>query len=300
MAKVVLDLHGARAKNGVDVDALESFFDHFRAALREYDRAERGDIPKKGGRPGAREAAATAFRLVDFRTGSGIATLEPIAPGELIEEDPMLQFGEPLSITTLTSLVEAIEQHMRLPPPVVEELNAARRAIGDDGSFGVAVSNGRQPVRVVIDAMCVKQLQQPQEYALEGPVALTGRMHMIEADLPNRRVGIRAQDGVDWTCSYPDHLHSLVTKLVERIVRVQGTGRKLTPATGRLAIEQLEPIPEHVQDTLFTVDTVPAEQLRAEQHIDRPQGLDALADPEWKDDEEGRRFLEATLGSRAE
>jgi hypothetical protein len=300
MAKVVLDLHGSRAKHGVDVDALEVFFEHFRAALREFDRAGRGEIPKKGGRPGAREAAATAFRLVSFRTGSGIATLEPLAPGDLIEEEPTLEFGEPLSITTLTSLVEAIEQQSRLPPPVIEELNAARRAIGDDGSFGVAVSNDRKVSRVVIDAMCVKQMEEPQDYSLQTNVTLTGRMHMIEADLPNRRVGIRAQNGVDWTCSYPDHLHTLVTKLVERIVRVEGTGRMLTPATGRLSIEQLEPIPEHVQDRLFTFDTVSAEELRAEQHIDRPQGLDALVDPAWVDDDEGRRFLEATLGIRDE
>ena len=257
-------------------------------------------MPKTGGRPRAREAAATAFRLVDFRTGSGIATLEPIRPGELIEQDPTLDFGEPLSMTTLSGLVEAIAQRKRLPPPVVEELSAARRAIGDDGSFGVALTNGRQIARVVIDSLCIRQLQEPTQQGQPSMITLTGRMHMIEADLPNRRVGIRAQDGIDWTCSYPDHLHALVKQLVERIVRVEGTGRMVTPATGRLAIEKLEPIPEHVQDTLFTIDTVPVEQLQAEQHIDRPQGLDALVDLEWEDDEESRRFLEATLGSRGE
>jgi hypothetical protein len=300
MAKVVLDLHGSRAQHGVDVDALEVFFEHFRTALREYDRAGRGEIPRKGGRPAAREAAATAFRLVDFRTGSGIATLEPVALGELLEEDRTLDPGQPLSVTTLTSLVEAIEQRKRLPLPVVEALSTARRAIGEDGSFGVAVSNGRQTSRVVIDALCVKQLEEPQDHALEVMLTITGRMHMIEADPPNRRVGIRAQDGVDWTCSYPDQMHPVVTKLIERIVRVEGIGRLITSQTGRLAIERLEPIPEHTQDTLFTVETVSESQLRAEQHIDRPQGLDALVDPEWEDDEQGRRFLEATLGSRAE
>src|SRR4051794_34741952 len=116
MAQVVLDLHGARAQHGVDVDALEVFFEHFRAALREYDRAVRGDIPRKGGRPAAREAAATAFRLVDSPPGSGIATLEPIAPGDLMAEAPTLELGEPLSIMTLKALVQAIERDKPLPP----------------------------------------------------------------------------------------------------------------------------------------------------------------------------------------
>lgn len=61
-------------------------------------------------------------------------------------------------------------------------------------------------------------------------------------------------------------------------MRVEGDGRRVTVATGRLAITRLEPIPEHTQDVLFTVETVPLEQLLTEQEIDRPQGLDALVD----------------------
>jgi hypothetical protein len=124
---------------------------------------------------------------------------------------------------------------------------------------------------------------------------------MIEVDQPGRRVGIRGQDGVDWTCAYRDDLHPLVTTLIERLVRVEGVGRRTSSATGRLAISCVELIPEHSQDPLFTVETLPVEQLLAEQAISGPQGLDALVDPEWEDDEESRLFLEATLGSsRAE
>jgi hypothetical protein len=146
-------------------------------------------------------------------------------------------------------------------------------------------------------------LLQPGDFVVcadEKPsIQARARTHptMIEADPPNRRVGIRAQDGIDWTCTYPDHLHPVVTTLIERLVRVSGIGRRLTAATGRLRIEQLQPIGEHTQDTLFTVETIPLAQLRAEQHIEGPQGLNAVIDDEWTDDEESRRFLEATLGS---
>lgn len=71
----------------------------------------------------------------------------------------------------------------------------------------------------------------------------------------------------------------------------------MATATGRLRIEQLEVISEHAQDTLFTVEMVPLEQLRAEQALAQPQGLKALVDEEWLDDEGSRLFLEATLGT---
>jgi hypothetical protein len=296
MTRVVLDLHGARAQQGVEIDAFETFFVHFRSALREFFRAGRGAIPRSGGRPAARDAAAAAFRLVEFRTGSAIATLEPALPGDLTAADSTLDRGEALSITTLQSLLIAIHADERLPAPVVEALGSARRAIGDDGCFGVEISGSRQAPRVVIDQERMKRLQ-PGSRSEDIPTSVTGRLHMIEVDQPGRRVGIRAQDGVDWTCSYPDEMHLIITTLIERLVRVEGVGRRVTAATGRLAITRLEPIPEHTQDVLFTVATVPLEQLLTEQQIDRPQGLDALVDEHWEDDEESRLFLEATLGS---
>ena len=71
----------------------------------------------------------------------------------------------------------------------------------------------------------------------------------------------------------------------------------MSSASGRLEITTIEPIIESVQDALFTADTVPLEELRAEQGIAGPQGLDAFIDPDWSDDEESQRFLEATLGT---
>ncbi|MEA2222593.1 MAG: hypothetical protein QOH83_969 [Solirubrobacteraceae bacterium] len=296
MARVMLDLHGARAQQGVEIDALETFLAHFRAALRDFFRASHGGIPRSGGRPAARDAAATAFRLVEFHTGSGIATLEPVRSADLTGGDSTLDLGEALSITTLRNLLIAIDSGKRLPAPVVEALGSARRAIGDDGSFGVEVSGWGRSLRVVIDQERMKRLQRPENESEDTTMSVSGRLHMIEADQPNRRVGIRGQDGVDWTCTYPDEMHPVVTTLIERLVRVEGIGRRITAATGRLAITRLDPILEHTQDVLFTVETVALEQLLSEQQIDRPQGLSALIDEEWKDDEESRLFLEATLG----
>jgi hypothetical protein len=60
---------------------------------------------------------------------------------------------------------------------------------------------------------------------------------------------------------------------------------------------RVDSIGEHAQDALFTLVPVAVEELRSEQGINGPQGIAALVDGAWKDDEESRRFLEATLGS---
>jgi len=297
--RVVLDLHGTRALAGVEIDALEGFLRHFRTALREYDRWRRGTLARRGGHPDARDLAATAFRLVDFRVGSGIATLEPVRPQLVGATDLSLaDVGDDLSISTLDGLLEAIDRDERLPDPVVEALDDARRVIGDDAKFGVKV-DGRtlQRARIEIDEARMTRLRRPTKDDSESSVAIAGRLHMIEVDQPGRRVGIRAQDGVDWTCSYPDELHELVTTLIERLVRVEGIGGKVTAMTGRLHIGRLTPVPEHAQEPLFSVEPVPVETLREQQGVSGPQRLDSLIDQEWEDDDAGRRFLEATLGN---
>jgi hypothetical protein len=294
---VVLDLHGSRARKGVDIDALETFLSSLRAALREYWRAQQGEIPRKGGRPAGKETAASAFRLVKFEVGSGIATLVPVA-GEAGGEDLRLDdAGETLAVTTLRGLLDDLDSEAGLADPVVEALGYARRAVGDDGHFGISLAGPNERTRrVVIDENRIQRLQRAKPASAEALVIVVGRLHMIEADPPSRRVGIRAQDGLDWSCTYPDQLHPIVTRLVERLVRVAGHGRRISAATGRLRIETLDPISEHAQDVLFTTETAPLSQLREEQKITRPQGLEALGDREWTDDDQSRRFLEATLG----
>lgn len=296
-SQVVLDLHGARAVEGVDIDALESFLEHLRGALREFYRAQQGDlIARKGGRPAAKEVAASAFRLVSFRTGSGIAELAPSLPRAGVELE-LDDTGEPLSMTTLRGLMAAVDEGRELPDPVWDELSSARRAIGDDGRFGVCLPNGTGRT-ITIDQARLSTLKRRDSPDMEQPLQITGRLHMIEADPPNRRVGVRAQDGVDWTCTYPDHLHPLVTQLIERLVRISGTGRRMTPATGRCRIEGLQTIPEFTQDALFSDEPHSLEELQREQGIVEPQGLDALvAEPaiDQSDREADERFLEAVL-----
>ena len=300
MSSVILDLHGARAAEGIEIDALEAFLQYFRGALREHARAGEGAVPRKGGRPSARESAAAGFRLVEFSTGSSIATLAPSLTSSSDDDELKLDgTGEGLAMTTLRGLLEgAVDGREGLSGQVVEALVSARWALGENGSFGVEIAGNRELPRVVFDEKRMERLQRPSEPdSADAVVTVTGRLHMVEADLPNRRVGIRAQDGVDWTCTYPDHLHPLVTTLVERLVRTNGMGRRHTVAAGRLRIERLDPIPEHEQEAFFTVEPISVTQLRAEQGIEWPQGLDALVDDTWEDDEESRLFLEATLGT---
>ena len=300
--KVVLDLHGTRAQVGVDIDAFEVFLRHFRAALREYDRSLRGTLARRGGHPDARDLAASSFRLIGFQIGSGIATLTPARPLESDDANlPLDDSGEDLSLSTIVGLLSAIESDAGLPEPVVEALDSARRSIGENGCFGVDVAGPTERgKRVVIDDELMKRLREAPPDPSDRSVVITGRLHMIEVDQPGRRVGIRAQDGIDWTCQYPDELHDLVTSQLERLVRVKGRGRKLSKLAGRLVIERLEPLPEHVQDSLFSEEPVPLDDLREAQGIADPQGVETLLDNEWDDDDASRRFLEATLGSTAE
>jgi hypothetical protein len=248
----------------VEIDALETFISSLRTALREYHRAQQGDIPRKGGRPGPREAAAAAFRLVKFEIGSGIATLAPVVGTEDGEEMSLDDNGQTLALTTLRQMLDDLDSDAGLAEPVVEALGYAQRSIGDDGHFGIKlVGLGDRPRRILIDEKRITELRRAESESDLGTVTVIGRLHLIEAEVPNRRVAIRAQAGIDWTCTYPDVLHDLVTKQLERLVRVTGHGRRVTANTGRLTIEVLDPISEHAQDPLFTEQPVPIERLRA-------------------------------------
>lgn len=236
---------------------------------------------------------------MEFRTGSGIATLAPALSeneGEDLAFESSHDENETLALLTLRRLLDDVEAEAGLPVPVVEALDVARKAMGEDGCFGVELdAQSSRSRRVVIDAERMRRLQPPEPDTGERTVTVIGRLHLIEADQPYRRVGVRAQDGIDWACTYPDELHPVVTKLIERLVRVTGEGRRLTTKTGKLRIAHLDPIPEHTTDPLFTEAPLSFDQLRADQHIAGPQGLASLVDDEWVDDDEGCRFLEATL-----
>jgi len=56
-------------------------------------------------------------------------------------------------------------------------------------------------------------------------------------------------------------------------------------------------VAQHAKAELWAIEAIALKQLRADQRILEAQGLDALVDPDWPDDEESRLFLEATLGT---
>ena len=92
----------------------------------------------------------------------------------------------------------------------------------------------------MIDDELMKRLREAPPDSSDRSVVITGRLHMIEVDQPGRRVGIRAQDGIDWTCQYPDELHDLVTsQSSERLVRVKGKRSKAEQARGTIGYRTL-------------------------------------------------------------
>jgi hypothetical protein len=291
--QVVVELHGSRARAGVELDALENFIEYFRRALRDFDRQRRGEMVGRGGHPDVRDAAATAFRVVKFRTGSGILTLEPATPPTDLDEHGLLDDVEHRATATLRELLDAVSTGDLLSPQVLEALANATRSMGDDGKFAVKPPGRRRPV--VIDESRLERLRAPSSTE-STTLSVTGRLHLIEVDEPMRRVAVKAPDGVDWSCLYPLELKPVVMGAVEKIVRVGGRGRKITPLSGRMEVERIEVVPEYPQDELFTTVAVPAAELEHRQGISAPQGLAALSDPDWEDDEAAKRFLEATLG----
>jgi hypothetical protein len=134
---ITLDLHGRRARRGIDLDALQTFVEQFRRALREFERARSGRSPvPRTGRPDSVAEHVTAFRLVSLAPGSAIAVLEA-APSE--GDEPELPLGPvpTAALANLRSLLEAIDRASALDPVVIGALDRARRALGDDGRFGV-------------------------------------------------------------------------------------------------------------------------------------------------------------------
>jgi hypothetical protein len=84
--QVTLTLQGEKAREGVNLAAFESFVEHFLKALRYHYRSSRAAPIRKQGRPFSDEDLATSFRLVEFRTGSGVAVLEPALPVETVDQ----------------------------------------------------------------------------------------------------------------------------------------------------------------------------------------------------------------------
>jgi hypothetical protein len=287
--QITLTLKGARAERGVSLSDFESFIDSFLAALRDYDRAGRGERTRRSGHPDRRAEAVTAFRLVGFQIGSGVAVIEPDAV--LVEDEQLPLDVEPLSLVTLRALAEDLVAERPVPEPVLDALGRACRAAGPDGSVaidGVGVGDAS----VVVDGSLLGRVAAAgDDSAVVEVRSVSGRLHLL--DLEPDRLGIRTTAGVEWSCRYPEELEARVKGLLDRIVWVQGSGKLTSPLRGAMSIERIEPV-DVEQSMLFTSAPVDEDELLARQGIDAPQGLDALTDREWDDETDGA-YLAALL-----
>lgn len=288
--QITLTIQGARAERGVSLSDFESFIDNFLSALRDYDRAGRGERTRKAGHPDKWAEAVTAFRLVCFQTGSGVATIEP---DQAAIDDEQLPVGDvPLSLVTLRDLVSDLGSGTSVPDPVVEALTKACRSVGHDGAFAIDMG-GPGDSRLVVDSDLLDRIASAGSRPADEEVrSVSGRLHLV--DLEPDRLGIRSANGAEWSCRYPEALEDRAKSLLDRIVWVEGSGKLTSPLRGSMMIERIESVDELDHSALFAVEPVDDNELRARQGIADPQGLDALSDPEW-DDETDDAYLAALL-----
>lgn len=293
---ITLRLEGARAKRGVALSDFENFIDNFLAALRDFDRDQRGAPTKKSGHPEARAAAVTSFRLVGFREGSGIATIEPEL-AQLDEDTETMVDAEPIQITNLRALLASVEQERKLPESVTDALEQARRAAGDDGTLAVDVprpTDSPEPSRhVVIDAARIERIRAVSKTPPRPVVSsISGRLHQV--DFEPDKLAIRASDGVDWVCNFPEELEHQVEALVNRLVWVSGSGALQSPRRGTMRLVEIRPVEQGIQTGLFSGEPISDEELTTAQGISAPQGLDAIGVVEWTDADDA--YLAALTG----
>ena len=289
---ITLRLEGMRAKRGIALSDFETFIDSFITALRDFDRDRRGAPTKKSGHPEARAEAVAAFRLVGFREGSAVATIEPEL-GEVVEETEKIVEAEPVQVSTLRSLLSSLEQENALPESVTDALEKAIRSAGEDGSLSVelgGVKAGDTPPSVRIDAARIARIRAACEPPVPKVVAsISGRLHQV--DFEPDKLAIRAADGVDWICDFSAELEPLIASLVNQLVWVNGEGSMQSPRRGTMSLATIKPIEQGFQSPLFSGEPISERDLASAQGITGPQGLDAVVAADWTDEDEA--FLAA-------
>lgn len=290
--RVVIELRGSRAIDGITLTSLESFIDEFVRGLRAFDRVRHGSRALKAGQPGARGEAATAFKIVSLRPGSAIATLEPLQAG-----DAELFPGEgTLAISNLDALFAELDGSGSFDPDVADALERARAALGPDGSIVISHRRGRRRIgRVVVDEGKVGRLRSRAPERAPGEIRVVGRLHMIDLEPPHK-VAIRAADGVDWLCRYEPELEAHVKALLDSTVWARGLGIVTGAQRGSLDIEEIHSAGDPEQGPLFTFERIPLEQLMSEQGVSGPQGELTQLPPTALTDTEVDEYLHAILG----
>ncbi len=291
---ITLELKGAHADRGVSLASFEDFIEYFLGALRAFQREEAGIHPSKGGRPERAAKMATAFRLVRLTPGSAIATLEPEQLDAAADQEEPIFEVEPPQLANLRAMLHRVAHKDPLPATVTDSLSGACRALGSDGSLNVTVpppGGSKKAARpVLIDAEVVASLPSKEVLLAATHVdSISGFLHQL--DLVPDKIGIRAADGVEWTCGYPAGLEPRVLGLIGRVVWATGSGALRGPRRGTMEIESIESIEAGEQSALFSREPIPADELAAEQGVQGPQGLDSLGFAEWTEEDDA--YLEA-------
>ncbi len=291
--QITLTLEGSRAEHGVSLSDFESFIEGFLTALRGFDCEGRGVSARKSGHPERRDEAVTAFRLVRFEPGSGIATIEP---GSLASsDDEQLPFDDiPLAVENLRALVDKVEDGTEISEAVSDALSKACRTLGSDGSIRIDFPNHIRTQPGAINLPKLGRLGGVPRAETEEAQTVSGRLHLL--DVEPDKLAIRTSSDMDWICSYPEQLETSITRLVGQIVWAQGSGHLTSPQRGTMTIERIEPAGQADQSPLFTVKPISDADLLISQGIRGPQGLGDLADPEW-DDETDSAYLAALTGA---
>ena len=285
---ITLRLEGSRAERGISLSDFETFIDSFITALRDFDRDKRGAPTRKSGHPEARAEAVAAFRLVGFREGSAVAIIEPELKGDDDGVERIVD-AESIQITNLCSLLSSVEKEEPLPESVTEALEKAVRSAGDDGILSVelAASNSNEPPRrpVTIDTARIGRIRAARRTPPPKVVtSISGKLHQV--DFEPDKLAIRASDGVDWICGFPQELEQQVAVLVNRLVWVSGEGTAQSSRRGTMKLSAIKPIEQGLQTGLFSGEPISSEDLAAAQGITAPQGLNAVGVENWTDADE--------------
>jgi hypothetical protein len=290
--EVRLTLRGQNAGQGIGLSDLESFIDAFIGALRDYDRALRGEETQKAGHPDKRAMNVSALRLLRLEPGSVIATVV----ADRGDEADALDVGDtPLALSTLSKLADDLAAERRVAPSVLRELERARVTCGEDGTIELQLPEGLGPSwPVLVDRERLTRLAERQPPKEPVVTSISGRLFSV--NLEPDSLAIRAPDGVVWACRYDEALESQIRELLGEVVWAGGEGRRTSALRGTMAVSRIDRTVQGRQTDLFSHEHVAAHDLLAQQGVVDPQGLAGLVDEEWTGDEADERYLTALLG----
>lgn len=221
----------------------------------------------------------------------GDVTLEPL---DEADSETLFESTRTLALDNLNALTIELDAERPLAPEVLDALDSARRALGEDGQIEVNFHDARSSKPSSITKESIQKLSSRVTERSTEYTRISGRLHLI--DLEPDKLAVRTVAGVEWMCRYPQHLEELVRGLIGEVVWAAGQGRLQSPLRGSMEVEELGPASQGEQSTLFSSHPLPLSELLAHQSIVRPQGLASLGDPEWEDDEASEVYLRTVFG----